>query len=91
MQLWTTFPIALSLMFLTIGCARETPPIIEEALFCDVEEPRRFTQVELDWRAANAPWNLRKDFKTNRAWDRECAAEVPSAEDEDEEEEDETS
>jgi len=41
-------------------------------LFCDVEEPRRFSQEELDWRAANAPWNLRRDFKTNTTWDREC-------------------
>jgi hypothetical protein len=40
--------------------------------FCDIEEPRRFTQDELDWRAANAPWNLRRDFKTNMSWDREC-------------------
>jgi hypothetical protein len=40
--------------------------------FCDIEEPRRFTQAELDWRAANAPWNLRRDFKTNISWDREC-------------------
>jgi hypothetical protein len=48
------------------------PPVSDEALFCDVEEPRRFTQAELDWRAANAPANLRRDFKTNTTWDREC-------------------
>jgi len=37
-----------------------------------VEEPRRFSQEELDWRAENAPWNLRRDHKTNTTWDREC-------------------
>lgn len=41
-------------------------------LFCDVEEPRRFTQGEWDWRSANAPWNLRRDVKTNAAWAEEC-------------------
>jgi len=44
----------------------------EKAGFCDVEEKRTFTQEELDWRAENAPWNLRKDFKTNTTWEREC-------------------
>jgi hypothetical protein len=39
------------------------------ALFCDVEEPRRFTQEELDWRSQNAPWNLKKDFLTNLTWE----------------------
>lgn len=64
-------------MFLITGCTpAPVDPVIEEALFCDVEEPRRFTQAELDWRAANAPWNLRRDFKTNATWDRECAAPV---------------
>jgi len=43
-----------------------------EALFCDVEEPRRFTQEEVDWRAKNAPWNLRRDYKTNLTFEREC-------------------
>lgn len=63
-------------LFLVSGCA--TPePVIEilpptEAAFCDIEEPRRFSQEELDWRSANAPWNVRRDFKTNDAWDREC-------------------
>jgi hypothetical protein len=43
-------------MFLITGCAPD--PIMvpgDAADFCDVEEPRRFTQEELDWRAANAP------------------------------------
>jgi hypothetical protein len=60
--------------FLTTGCFGwlNKVEVEEKPLFCDVEEPRRFTQAELDWRAENAPWNLRKDFKTNKAWDREC-------------------
>ena len=40
--------------------------------FCDVEEMRRFTQEEIDWRAAHAPWNLRRDLKTNATWEAEC-------------------
>jgi hypothetical protein len=55
-----------------------TPPVIEKPLFCDVEEPRRFSQEELDWRAAHAPWNLRRDFKTNLTWDRECDPDATS-------------
>jgi len=43
-----------------------------DALFCDVEEERRFSQAEIDWRAANAPWNLRRDYKTNLTYEREC-------------------
>ena len=35
-----------------------------------------FSQEELDWRAANASWNLRRDFKTNTSWDRECVEEA---------------
>lgn len=56
---------------LTIGCAPKVAAS-DDALFCDVEERRKFTQAELDWRAANAPWNLRKDFKTNLTHEREC-------------------
>lgn len=68
----TAFLIVICAMLLTIGCSRPAPVASTEALFCDVEEPRRFTQAELDWRAANAPWNLRRDYKTNLAWEREC-------------------
>ena len=58
--------------FLMSGCdpSRQIE-VKEDALFCDIEEPRRFSQAELDWRAANAPWNLRRDIKTNTAWERE--------------------
>jgi len=67
-------------MFLTVGCSgRDLPPIDEAARFCDVEEKRRFTQEELDWRAANAPANLRKDFKTNLTFERECEEGEPEA------------
>lgn len=43
-----------------------------DAAFCDVEEKRRFTKQEIEWRAANAPWNLRRDYKTNLTYEREC-------------------
>lgn len=74
---WTPFPLMLCATLLTTGCDPAPPPVIEgkPVLFCDVEEPRRFTQEELDWRSENAPWNLRRDFKTNRTWDRECVDE----------------
>lgn len=42
------------------------------AFFCDLEEMRFFTQEELDWRREHAPENLRRDFKTNKAFEREC-------------------
>jgi len=57
--------------FLMAGCSPKVLPPTEAA-FCDVEEQRRFTQIELDWRAENAPANLRRDFKTNTTWEREC-------------------
>jgi hypothetical protein len=65
--------------FLTLGGCQWTEPSVVyvpdgAANFCDVEELRRFSQAELDWRADNAPWNLRRDFKTNTTWGRECAA-----------------
>lgn len=62
------------------GCFPTEEPLITQDLtargpfFCDVEEPRRFSQAEIDWRAANAPWNLRRDFKTNETWDAECVS-----------------
>ena len=46
--------------------------VIYEAAFCDLEEKRYFSQAELDWRAQNAPENLRLDYKTNLAIEREC-------------------
>ena len=64
---------AICLTFLLSGCSRPQVVQSDAALFCDVEEPRRFTQEELNWRAANAAWNLRRDYKTNTTWDRECA------------------
>jgi hypothetical protein len=72
MPLTKCLTLILSL-FLITGCAREPIMLPDGAAdFCDIEEPRRFTQEELDWRAENAPWNLRRDFKTNISWDREC-------------------
>ena len=65
----------LGLTSLTTGCSRPVPippPTITEPFFCDVYEPRRFTQEEIEWRRDNAPWNLRRDFANNAAHDREC-------------------
>lgn len=61
-------------MFLITGCAKPSPVLVasDEAAFCDVEEQRRFSQEEIDWRAVNAPWNLRRDYKTNKTFEREC-------------------
>lgn len=68
-------------MFLTIGCDKPQEPVAStDPLFCDVEEARRFTQEELDWRSEHAPWNLRRDYKTNLTWDRECEEHLNSAE-----------
>ena len=68
-------------MLLLAGCFRPPAEVVAstEAAFCDVEEPRRFSQEELDWRAEHAPWNLRRDYKTNLTWDRECAAPAADA------------
>lgn len=63
------------LTLLVSGCVSSTRPPIEvedQALFCDVEEPRYFTEGEIQWRATNAPENLRKDLKTNKTGQREC-------------------
>lgn len=68
--------ILTALLFLTVGCAPETPPIVEQALFCDVEEKRKFSQDEINWRTANAPWNLARDYRTNLTFERECEVEA---------------
>lgn len=76
----TAYPMMLFAMFLTTGCGqKERIEVEERALFCDVEEARKFTQEEIDWRSKNAPWNLRRDYKTNLTWDRECAEEQQDA------------
>jgi hypothetical protein len=61
-------------MSLVGGCSLPPADVVadEAANFCDVEQPRRFTQAEVDWRAENAPANLRLDFKTNTTFEREC-------------------
>ena len=62
-------------MCLSAGLCHKPEPMIDKAFFCDVEVNRRFSQAEVDWRAANAPTNLRKDFKTNLTYERECRPE----------------
>ena len=69
MRWLTTLAILTSLL---IGCSTPPPVVDEGPLFCDVEEKRKFSQAEIDWRAANAPWNLTRDFRTNLTWEREC-------------------
>lgn len=59
-------------MCLTAGSCLKPTAEVDKAFFCDVEEKRIFSQAELDWRGANAPWNLTRDFRTNLAWEREC-------------------
>lgn len=68
------YPTMICALFLVSGCDRpppvELPP--QGPLFCEIEEPRRFTQEELDWRSTYAPWNLRRDWNTNKTFDDEC-------------------
>ena len=65
-----TLTLSLSLMS---GLGQTELPVAQAGpLFCDVEERRVFTQEELDWRVLKAPAKLRKDWKTNTTWDREC-------------------
>lgn len=64
------YAIGVALLALA-GCG-QPEPLPTGPLFCDIEEPRRFSQEEWDWRSDNAPWNLRRDVKTNAAWDDEC-------------------
>lgn len=65
--------IPVASLCLTAGsCLKPIEPPTEQAFFCDVEEMRRFTQEEIDWRSQHAPWNLTRDFRTNLTWEREC-------------------
>lgn len=63
-------------MFLTLGaCSQKepVPEVVEEAFFCDlVTENFRYTQKEIDTRAAQFPTNLRREFEINKHRDREC-------------------
>jgi hypothetical protein len=67
---------ALSMCLMAGSCLPTPKPVYSGPLFCDVEEPRRFTRSEISWRQVNAPANLARDYRTNLAWDRECAGEV---------------
>ena len=60
-------------MFLTAGCATTLLDPVEDIgpAFCLVEEPRRFTQGQVDWRTQNDVANFRRDLKTNTAWEQE--------------------
>jgi len=68
-----TAPLLMSFWILT-GCSGPAEVTKIAADFCAIEEQRKFSQEEWDWRAAHAPWNLRRDVKTNTAYEREeCA------------------
>jgi len=54
------------------GCSNPLAPVEPELAFCDAAEPRKFSQLEIDWRSENAPANLRKDFQDNTTGAREC-------------------
>lgn len=54
------------------GCETKEIIVDQGPLFCDVEERRKFSQEEIDWRSVNAPWNLRRDLATNAAYERHC-------------------
>lgn len=73
MRKLTTYLTLILATFLIAGCGQKHPdPIVTEALFCDVEELRRFSKEEVIWRTENAPWNFRRDLKTNLTFEREC-------------------
>lgn len=57
---------------LVSGCGR-SEPVYQGPLFCDLYEERRFSQAEIDWRTANAPWNLRRDVVNNEDYREFCA------------------
>ena len=65
------FPAMALWILVVAGCATPAPvkPPPAGPDFCLVEEPRRFSQAELDWRASNGVTNLRRDFKTNTTWE----------------------
>lgn len=64
MMLSKMLPLMILPAALLSGCEKIQPS--EPApLFCDHAELRRFSQAEIDWRAVNAPTNLRKDIAQN--------------------------
>lgn len=71
----TVFLTTLFATPLVSGCLSLRPPVELPPSgpdFCIVEEPRRFTQEELDWRSEHAAGNLRRDLKTNATGKAAC-------------------
>lgn len=67
--------LALTMPLTAGSCLKQAPPIEKPGPeFCDVEDPRRFTRTEWNYRVENFPDNLAKDIRTNLTWDRECKA-----------------
>lgn len=70
----------ICLALLLSGCSQYQLPRIEvdsSPRFCDIEEARYFTADEVAWRAENAPDNLKKDLKTNKAGETFCEWKKP--------------
>ena len=62
--------VLLTIFIALSGCLKPSE-FQTEADFCAVEEPRRFTQEQWEWRKVHDETNLRRDVKTNTAWERE--------------------
>jgi hypothetical protein len=63
--------------YLLTGCedkTKLTEPRFYE-IYCGIEDQRRFTQAEWDWRQANAGWNLDRDIAVNLRRDTHCPQE----------------
>jgi|TARA_R110000868_G_scaffold276708_1_gene536427 hypothetical protein len=62
---------------LLIGCDDRTK--LTEARFyetyCEIEDQRRFSQAEWDWRQINASWNLDRDIAVNLRREKHCPKE----------------
>jgi hypothetical protein len=67
-----TLTLTACAIALLSGCDRRPEPTYVKPLFCDLYEPRRFTQTELDWRITNAPTNIRADLINNEDWKGAC-------------------
>lgn len=68
----TTLAMTICAIGLLSSCG-EKPVVYQGPLFCDLYEQRRFSQEEIDWRIANAPWNLKRDLTNNEDFGAECA------------------
>ncbi len=68
----TTFLMTACVSALLSGCSPEPTVVYQGPLFCDLYEPRRFSQHVFDWRVENDNANLRRDLTNNEDWKAEC-------------------